>query len=590
PPAAPRGRPPPVEAHAHPADWPTRPGRTSSVSQRRGACRLLWGRRGSPAILFMRHLRAAGPVTVPGTSGPHEVELVDPVEPLDLEPDRSAGLGPQLGESGRFGLEEALDHLRVREDQQLPAGGVRALPQNLAEDLVADGLRRLHETASFARAARLAEQMLEALARALARHLHQPERREADDARLRAIAGERMLERRQHLAAMRLLVHVDEIDDDDPAEVAQPQLPADGGRRLEVGTEGRFLQIAVPDVTSGVDIDRGHRLALVDDQVTAGLERHLALQRLRNLLFDAVQIEDRPGPAVRLDAHRRRRHELRGERGHAGMLRRGVDQHTDHAARQLIPQDAQRQRQVLVHQRAGGGLDRAAAHVTPELAQVLQVFPQTLDRYALRGRAQDVTTLRLGTAQLRDRFLQPLALRLILDPRRYADAITPGQVYEKARGQCDVGREPRSLGADGILDDLHQNIVAGAEEPAHVLDRRRAEWRQPDYRLLGRRARHVGDVQECGTLETDIDEGRLHPRQHAGHAALVQIADQAPSAATLDVELLHHAFFHQRGARLGGRHVDEDLHAHGVAPIQQRMPASRKSSAVSNSGSPITPE
>src|SRR6185312_8562607 len=108
-------------------------------------------------------------------SGPHDVELVDAIEPLDLQPDGQSHLGLELAEGGRLGLEQTLDHVGVREDQQLAAGYARALPQDLAEDLVAHGLRRLHEPPPLARAAGLAEQMLQALARALAGHLDQPE-------------------------------------------------------------------------------------------------------------------------------------------------------------------------------------------------------------------------------------------------------------------------------------------------------------------------------------------------------------------------------------------------------------------------------
>jgi hypothetical protein len=45
-----------------------------------------------------------------------------------------------------------------------------------------------------------------------------------------------------------LLLHVDEIDDDDAAEVAEPQLSRDRDGRLEVRPEDRLLEVAVPDV------------------------------------------------------------------------------------------------------------------------------------------------------------------------------------------------------------------------------------------------------------------------------------------------------------------------------------------------------
>jgi hypothetical protein len=39
--------------------------------------------------------------------------------------------------------------------------------------------------------------------------------------------------------------HVDEIDDDDAADVAQPQLPRNGGCRFQVGFEDGFFKIAM---------------------------------------------------------------------------------------------------------------------------------------------------------------------------------------------------------------------------------------------------------------------------------------------------------------------------------------------------------
>src|SRR6185437_4713836 len=231
-------------------------------------------------------------------SGLHDIELVDPVEALDLQPNGSADLGLELTEARRLGLEQPLDHVRMRQDQKL------------AEDLVADGLGRLHEATSLTRPAGLAEQVLEALARALAGHLHQTERRETHYVALRAVAGEGGRERTEHLAAMRLIVHVDEVDDDDAAEVAQTQLPADAGRRLEIGAERGFLQVAVAHVGAGVDVDRGQRLPLIDHEVAAGFELDLVVERPGDLLLDAMQIEYRPRTGVQLDATGRRGHEL----------------------------------------------------------------------------------------------------------------------------------------------------------------------------------------------------------------------------------------------------------------------------------------
>ena len=148
--------------------------------------------------------------------------------------------------------------------------------------------------------------MRQALARALARHLDQPQLGEAVDGHARAVARQRLAELVQHGVAVLLGVHVDEVDDDDAAEVAQPQLARDHLRRLEVGLEDGVVEAAPADEAAGVDVDRGQRLGLVDDQVAAGLEIDAARQRLLDFVLDAVQVEQRPLARVMLEPRRAR--------------------------------------------------------------------------------------------------------------------------------------------------------------------------------------------------------------------------------------------------------------------------------------------
>src|SRR5260221_9896861 len=89
------------------------------------------------------------------------------------------------------------------------------------------------------------------------------------------------------------LLHVDEVDDDDAAEIAQAQLPRNGHGRLQIGAENGLLQISVADERTRVDVDGGHRFRLVDDEIAAGLERNLPVEGLLNLFLDMVQFEQR---------------------------------------------------------------------------------------------------------------------------------------------------------------------------------------------------------------------------------------------------------------------------------------------------------
>ena len=97
----------------------------------------------------------------------------------------------------------------------------------------------------------------------------------------------------EHRVPVLVGVHVDEVDDDDAAEVAQAQLPRDHLRGLEVGLEDRVVEVAPADEAAGVDVDRGQRLGLVDDEIAARLQIDAARERLLDLVLDAVEIEQR---------------------------------------------------------------------------------------------------------------------------------------------------------------------------------------------------------------------------------------------------------------------------------------------------------
>ncbi len=85
---------------------------------------------------------------------------------------------------------------------------------------MAHRFRRLDEAAPLTARTRLTQQVFQAFAVSLPRHLDEPERRDVHDVRLRMIAGQSVREGLEHLAAMLLFGHVDEIDDDDAAQIA----------------------------------------------------------------------------------------------------------------------------------------------------------------------------------------------------------------------------------------------------------------------------------------------------------------------------------------------------------------------------------
>ena len=84
--------------------------------------------------------------------------------------------------------------------------------------------------------------MRERFARAFARHFHQAQLTEAVHGGAGAVARECFAQFGQYRVAMFGRLHVDEIDDDDAAQIAQPQLARDRLRGFEVGLEDRVVE------------------------------------------------------------------------------------------------------------------------------------------------------------------------------------------------------------------------------------------------------------------------------------------------------------------------------------------------------------
>ena len=120
------------------------------------------------------------------------------------------------------------------DQERLRLGALRDEVAQPALDLDRDRLLGQHDALAVAGRAGLGEDLAHAVGHVLARHLDQPERRDLDHVGLGAVLVERLAQHLQHGVAVARARHVDEVDDDDPADVAQPQLAHDLVGGLEV--------------------------------------------------------------------------------------------------------------------------------------------------------------------------------------------------------------------------------------------------------------------------------------------------------------------------------------------------------------------
>ena len=83
------------------------------------------------------------------------------------------------------------------------------------------------------------------------------------------VEAQRVFEATLDGAVVALLLHVDEVDDDEAREVAQLQLPGDFVGRLEVRCQRRFLDREFARRFTRVHVDGDESLGLIDDDVAA---------------------------------------------------------------------------------------------------------------------------------------------------------------------------------------------------------------------------------------------------------------------------------------------------------------------------------
>ena len=128
------------------------------------------------------------------------------------------------------------------------------------------------------------------------------------------------------------------------------------------------------------------------------------------------------------------------------------------------------------------------------------------------------------------------------------------QVDQHAAGDRNLRRQPRALGADRVLDDLHDDALALAQD---ALDR---SLRSPLSRGCQMSATCRKAVRSSPTsMKADCMPGRM---RH--DAPEIDVADQAAAGGAFDVQFLHDALLHDGNAGFLRREIDQDFFGHGA--------------------------
>ena len=363
------------------------------------------------------------------------------------------------------GLED-FDGFRV--DAEENVGALEVLPHlaQLGVDLVADCCRALDHAGGLAGGARYREGPLQRLLDTLAGDGDEAEVVELEDLGGGAIGFEGFFEGGHDLEAVLAVVHVNEVNDDDAAEVAEANLADDLGDGVEVGLDDGVLKAGrLANVLAGVDVDGDERFGLVDDDGSAALEPDLGAESLGDFILNTEVLEERSLLGVELDAtHQRGRIEVE-ELDDALVVGFRINPDGREVAVDLVAQDALDQPGVVKDQ--GGGLQGVGAllDIGPQIQQHAEIGAEFFFRRALGGGADDKPA-RGFAALVNQNPLEALALFVGGDLAADADMRDGGHEDQEAAGEGYVRGDARALLGNGLLGDLDQNLLVGLEQVA----------------------------------------------------------------------------------------------------------------------------
>ena len=384
----------------------------------------------------------------------------------------------------------------------------------------------------------------------LAGHFQQAEAGDAADLYPGAVGLDRFAQGVFHLALVLVGVHVDEVDDDQPAQIAQAQLTGDFSGRFHVGVEGGLLNVAALGGAGGVDVDGGERLGHVDDDDTAGGQGDLPLEGGLDLGLDLEAGEQGNLVLIGFDAAHELGHHMLDELPRPVEGFHVINEHLADVLPQVVADGAGDDVGFLIDEKGRRLAVSRLFDGIPQLHQIVHVPLQFLGALADAGGAHD----------------QPHAFRHVHAGQGFAqfgpvltldaagDAAGAGVVGHHdhiGAGEGDLGGQRSTLVAALLLLHLDDELLTLLE---HVADGEAMLAPAVGEELLG----HFLEGQKAVALGTVIDEGGFQTGFDAGDLALVDVGLLLLVTGRFDIQIVELLAIDQRNPDLFRlRGVDE---------------------------------
>ena len=456
-------------------------------------------------------------------------------------------------------------------DRHLGANLGGTILQSFFFDQAQDGQRQGFDVADDALtvAARAddAAGLAEGRTQALTGHFQQTEARNAADLDAGAVGFQSFADFFFHGALVLGRSHIDEVDDDQAADITQAQLAGDFFGRFQVGLQGGFFDVAAFGRTRRVDVDGHQGFGRVDHDGATGRQLHFALEGGFDLAFDLEAVEQRHAVFVQLDLAGVLRHDLLDEGQGFFLGFDAVDQNFTDVLAQVVADGADDDVGFLINQErraflAGGVLDGA-----PQLQQVVEVPLQFFAGAAQARGAHDQA--HVGRCVEAVQSLAQFVALLALDAA--GDATGAGVVWHQhqiAAGQADEGGQGSAFVAALFLLDLNDDFLAFLQDFLDV-----------DAAFGGLGEVFAGDFlerQEAVALGAEVDEGSLEAGFDASNAALVDVGLLLLTSTGFDIQVIELLAIYQSNTQLFGLSC-VNQHSFHVVPFGLRAIRKRRS-------------
>ena len=406
----------------------------------------------------------------------------------------------------------------------------------------------------------LREDLKQTGTQALTGHLNQTQRSHLSHLMLGTVTAQALNQATQNQVTVRLEHHVNEVNDDNAADIAQTQLTDNLLSSFQVVLGDSLFQVAAATgELTGVHIHHGHGFGTVNHQRTTRRQVHLTVQCLRQLLVNAVVIEEVIRGIPLLQAGDQVRRHVRHVRLD-GIPR--VLALNDHRGEVLVEDVTH----GLNHQ-VGLLVEHLRSQHLAGVSLLLNLFPLRTQTVNVVGQLLLRSTLRRGTNDYASALGQ-LVLQNLLQTRTLGIGQLAGNtghrttrhIHQEATGQGNLAGQAGTLVTNRVLGDLHQNRIAGLQGVLNLAGRTVQTGDIPV---------DLARVQHSVAAASNINERSFHGRQNVLNLTQVHVANQGILLGLGHEVLSQHAVLKHTNLDAAVLLTNQHLTVHRLAASQE---------------------